>query len=106
MSRLHDLSPLTEGALYTLVALDEPLHGYGIMQKVERMSNGRVKIGAGTLYGVLENLSRLKLIKPTGHDCGDRRKTYEITGDGKELLAIEVARLEEMLANARAALGR
>lgn len=47
---------LTEAVYYILLSLYEPLHGYGIMQNVERLSNGRVKLAAGTLYGAINTL--------------------------------------------------
>ncbi|MCQ8255933.1 PadR family transcriptional regulator, partial [Streptococcus suis] len=52
--------PLTETTYYILLALLEPAHGYNIMQKVEDMSDGDVKIAAGTMYGAIENLLKLK----------------------------------------------
>lgn len=51
--------PLTETTYYILLALLEPAHGYHIMQKVEDMSDGDVKIAAGTMYGAIENLLKL-----------------------------------------------
>ena len=42
---------LTEAVYYILLSLDQPLHGYGIMQNIERISGGRVRLAAGTLYG-------------------------------------------------------
>ena len=47
---------LTEAVYYILLALLSPLHGYGIMQNVEQLSNGRVKLAAGTLYGAINTL--------------------------------------------------
>lgn len=50
--------PLTESTYYILLSLIDPLHGYGIMQKVERISEGTVSIGPGTLYGAFTTLER------------------------------------------------
>ena len=50
-SKFGKYLPLTESTAYILLALSEPLHGYGVMQKVEHISEGTVRIGAGTLYG-------------------------------------------------------
>ena len=50
-------SALTEAVYYILLSLFTPLHGYGIMQKVEEMSDGRVKLAAGTLYGALQTMT-------------------------------------------------
>ena len=47
---------LTEGVYYILLSLTQPLHGYGIMQRVEEMSGGRLRMAAGTLYGALSSL--------------------------------------------------
>lgn len=48
---------LTEAVFYILLSLDTPLHGYGIMQNVEHLSGGRVRLAAGTLYGALATLT-------------------------------------------------
>jgi DNA-binding PadR family transcriptional regulator len=94
------LSPLTEATFYILISLTEPLHGYGILQKVEEMSNGRVMLGAGTLYGALKNLVERGMIQEVGKNTG-RRKNYEITPEGKALIMEELMRLEELLENGR-----
>ena len=49
-------SALTEAVYYILLSLVQPLHGYGIMQNVEQLSGGRVKLAAGTLYGAINTL--------------------------------------------------
>jgi DNA-binding PadR family transcriptional regulator len=100
--KLKKLSPLTETSFYVLISLLEPLHGYGVMQKVEKLSNGRIKFGPGTLYGALNNLQEIGLIMP--HETGgetDRRKTYKITQTGMDLVEFEISRLEEMILNAK-----
>ncbi|SDX76116.1 PadR family transcriptional regulator [Paenibacillus sp. CF384] len=92
--------PLTEAFYYILVALHTaPSHGYGIMQDVEKMSSGRVKIGAGTLYTALNTLLNKGLIDPFPAPDGfdPRRKMYAITEDGKTVVAAEMIRLEELL---------
>ena len=103
LKRIKKYSPMTETMFYVLIALLRPLHGYGIMQKVEKLSEGRIRLGPGTLYGALSNLVEAKLIKPW--DCGQdpvgRRKVYSITEFGIELAVFEVKRLEEMLNNAK-----
>ena len=65
--------PLTHTTFYILISLTTPLHGYGIMQKVEEMSKGEVKLGPGTLYGALSKLEKQKIIAKTQED-GERRK--------------------------------
>ena len=47
---------LTEAVYYILLSLQEPLHGYGIIQNVDKLSGGRVRLAAGTLYGALNTL--------------------------------------------------
>jgi DNA-binding PadR family transcriptional regulator len=83
--------PLSEATYCILLALAEPLHGYGIMQKVEAASAGAVRIGPGTLYGALTTLEKEKLI--TRFDEVDRRKRYALTEKGRRVLAAELARL-------------
>jgi DNA-binding PadR family transcriptional regulator len=100
MMRIERFSPLTEATYYILLSLFQPLHGYGIMKKVESMSEGRVKLAAGTLYGALNKLSQNKLIESVGEDAENpKRKLYRITADGQELLRYEVGRLGEMYDN-------
>jgi DNA-binding PadR family transcriptional regulator len=84
--------------------LYENLHGYGIMQKVAIMSNGRVQLGAGTLYGALSNLQLRGWIGETAQY--DRRKEYLITPQGQAAVNAEIVRLEELLRNGRAITGR
>ena len=99
--------PLTEATFYVLVALAEPLHGYGIMQSVHALTDSRVALGPGTLYGVLSSLEGRKLIRRVGGDgaagAGDRRKTYALTEAGQALILTEIDRLEEMVKNGRSA---
>ena len=94
--RRHKLLPLTETMHYILLALREPLHGYAIMQKVEIMSEGQVRIAAGTLYGAIENLLKYKWIVPVPTD-DSRRKVYRLTGEGLDILQTEQKRLSHIL---------
>lgn len=94
---------LTEAIYYILLALQEPLHGYGIMQKTSTMSNGRLILSAGTLYGAISNLLEKGWILPCGEspDTDGRRKMYRITEKGQEVLLAELERLEELVENGR-----
>ena len=94
---------LTEAIYYILLALQEPLHGYGIMQKTSSMSNGRLVLSAGTLYGAIANLLEKRWITPCGEssDMDGRRKLYQITDKGQEVLLAEFERLEELVENGR-----
>jgi DNA-binding PadR family transcriptional regulator len=95
--------PLTESTYYILLALIEPLHGYGVMQKVEAISQGMVKIGPGTLYGAFQALEKEALIVKVGED--ERRKSYALTGKGREVLKKQIDRLEIMARNGLAVAG-
>ena len=86
--------PLTEATYYIMLSLIEPLHGYGVMQKVREMSDGLVEIGAGTLYGALSTLQKESLIHKV-HE-GNRRKSYTLTPKGKRVLQGQIRRLEIM----------
>jgi DNA-binding PadR family transcriptional regulator len=99
-----EVMPLTEGFYYILISLiPAPGHGYGIMQDVEKMTNGRVRIGPGTLYTALNTLLKKQLIVdvPTAESEDSRRKLYAITEDGKRTITAEMRRLEELLNNGR-----
>lgn len=90
-------SPLTEGVYYILLALYEPRHGYGIMQLVEEISNGRVHLGAGTIYGAIKTLLERGWIEALGGD--GRKKEYLITEVGKKVVEYEILRLRELFDN-------
>lgn len=87
--------PLTETVYYILLVLFEPAHGYLIMQKVEELSQGEVRIAAGTLYGAIENLLKWKFIKPV-ESKDKRRKVYVITDEGKKVLQLDYERMKHM----------
>ena len=90
---------LTEAVYYILLSLTEPLHGYGIMQNVERLSGGRVRLAAGTLYGAISTLLEKGWIIALSEEKESRKKEYLITDQGKEILRSEIARLRELLTN-------
>lgn len=94
---------LTEAIYYILLALQEPLHGYGIMQKTSSMSKGRLVLSAGTLYGAISNLLEKGWIQPCGEssDTDGRRKMYSITELGQGVLLAEYERLEELVENGK-----
>ena len=95
---------LTEGVFYILLALTQPLHGYGIMQRVEEMSGGRLRMAAGTLYGALSSLQEKGWIRGVGAHEG-RRKEYVLTEAGRAALEADLKRLEELVENGRRVLG-
>ena len=89
--------PLTESVYYILLSLQTPLHGYGIMQNVKNLTNGRVNLGAGTLYGAINTLLAKGFI---AESCDDpTKKNYIITDEGKQVIHNELNRLRELIAN-------
>jgi DNA-binding PadR family transcriptional regulator len=84
-----------------LLSVQQPLHGYGIIKKVEKMSNDRLTIAAGSLYGAISALLENQCIRLIENPQDDRRKLYQITETGRELLAWEIERLSEMVDNGR-----
>ena len=96
---------LTESTYYILLALYNSQHGYGIMQEVEEMSNGRVRLAAGTLYGVLSSMVDKGWIIQLPVDPGSRKKNYQITDSGLTVLKSEVERLRELVTNGDKVLG-
>jgi len=94
--------PLTESTTYILMALAEPLHGYALMQKVDEMSQGTVKIGPGTLYGAFSQLEKEGLIKMVKE--ADRRKSYLLTAKGRSVLQEHLRRTEILVTNGRSIL--
>ncbi|MDQ0230166.1 PadR family transcriptional regulator [Metabacillus malikii] len=89
--------PMTEAMYYVLLALMRPNHGYQLMQAITEVSNGRVKMGPGTLYGVLSRMQKDGLISLAEDD--GRRKTYRITTKGEEALQKEYTRLKTVIAD-------
>lgn len=90
---------LTEAVYYILLSLIKPNHGYGIMKNIEEISNGRVKMAPGTLYGAINVLQEKRWIKPLEEDKLSRKKEYIITKEGKDVLLREIERLRELLIN-------
>lgn len=90
---------LTEAVYYILLSLDTPLHGYGIMQNAERLSNGRVRLAAGTLYGALNTLLEKGWIKALPGSGSSRKKEYLLTETGRDVVLAEIKRLRELLHN-------
>ena len=81
---------LTEAVYYILLSLATPRHGYGIMQETERMSSGRVKLAAGTLYGAINGLLDKGWIRSVPGADDSRRKEYALTDKGREALTWEL----------------
>jgi len=90
---------LTEVTFFILLSLYLPNHGYGIMQFVEEETNGRLLLGAGSLYGALNTMLDKGWISPTDDGTG-RKKIYIITEDGKEIAEAELVRLKKLVKSA------
>lgn len=97
---------LTEPVYYILLSLTVPLHGYGIMQNVEVLSEGRVRLAAGTLYGAITSMLEKNWISALPEEKDSRKKEYEITDLGRKILDNELLRLNELLTNGNKVLGR
>ena len=90
---------LTEAVYYILLSLIKPMHGYGIMQNVEKLSGGRVKLAAGTLYGAINTLLERGWVIALPGEKDSRKKEYQITPQGKQILEAELLRLRELIEN-------
>ena len=92
--------PMSETAYYILLSLllDER-HGYAIMQYVEELTKGRIRLGAGTLYGTLSKMEKGGLIEVAAE--AEKRKIYRITGFGKDVLLTEIRRIRELYHNSK-----
>ncbi|MPM12329.1 hypothetical protein SDC9_58682 [bioreactor metagenome] len=98
-------SALTEGVYYILLSLNTPMHGYGIMQNVELLSGGRVRLAAGTLYGAINTMLERGWIQSLPGETDSRRKEYQLTSAGRSVLQEEIHRLDELLSNGKRILG-
>ncbi len=96
---------LTEAVYYILLSLMTPMHGYGIMQNAEELSHGRVKLAAGTLYGAINTMLEKGWITALPGEKNSRKKEYVITDTGRDVLRMEIARLEELVENGKRILG-
>lgn len=96
---------LTEAVYYILLSIQSPLHGYGIMQNIESLSGGRVRLAAGTLYGALNTMLEKGWIAAVSEEKNSRKKEYQITDLGKEIVRAEMCRLEELLKNGKSIIG-
>ncbi len=96
---------LTESTYYILLSLYEPQHGYGIMQKTEQLSGGRVRLAAGTLYGALNSMTEKGWIRLLPGEDGSRRKEYSLTEQGLFVLKNELDRLKELVYNGETVMG-
>lgn len=91
--------PMTETAFYILLCLRKPNHGYGIVQTVDKMTGGEIKLAPGTMYGSLSKMEKDKVIEFLYEE--EKRKIYRITELGNEVLQLELRRIERLYKNSR-----
>lgn len=101
MSESNERGALTEAVYYILLSLFTPMHGYAIMQNVRELSNERLNIGPGTLYGAINTLLEKKWIRYIEGEWDSRKKEYEITQSGQQVVIQEIQRLEELIGNGK-----
>ena len=85
---------MTETAFFILLCLRKPNHGYGIVQTVEKMTEGAIKLTPGTMYGSLSKMEKDGVIRFIREE--DKRKIYQITDLGAEVLQLELKRIERL----------
>ncbi len=91
--------PMTETGFYILLCMREPNHGYGIVQKVKELTKGELILSPGTMYGSLSKMEKDGLISFL--EELDKRKVYQITELGTEVLNCELNRIERLYRNAK-----
>lgn len=91
--------PMTETGFYILLCLQEEMHGYSIVQAVEKMTDGDIKISPGTMYGSLSKMEKDGLIRFVREE--DKRKLYRITSLGEDVLNLEITRIKRLYKNVK-----
>ena len=91
--------PMTETGFYILLCLQQPMHGYGIVQQVEQLTDGEIRLSPGTMYGTLSKMEKDQLIRFVREE--EKRKIYCITQLGREVLQLEMRRIERLFRNVK-----
>ena len=91
--------PMTETGFYILLCLQQPMHGYGIVQQVEQLTGGEIRLSPGTMYGTLSKMEKDQLIRFVREE--EKRKIYWITDLGREVLQLEMRRIERLFRNVK-----
>ena len=86
--------PMTETGFYILLCLQKPNHGYGIVQLVDKLTDGEIKLAPGTMYGSISKMEKDGLIKFVNEE--EKRKIYTITELGTEVLQLELKRIKRL----------
>lgn len=94
-------APMTETGFYILLCLQKESHGYGIVQTVEALTDGEIRLSPGTMYGSLSKMEKDGLIRFVRED--NKRKLYIITDLGKDVLSLEIKRIERLYTNMKEA---
>ena len=89
--------PMTETGFYILLCLQKPGHGYGVVQQVEKLTGGAVRLAPGTMYGSLSKMEKDGLIAFVREE--EKRKIYQITDLGREVLEMECRRIRRLYRN-------
>ncbi|MFD1929704.1 PadR family transcriptional regulator [Sporosarcina siberiensis] len=89
--------PMTESAFYILISLSVPRHGYGIIKHVQELTNERLVLGSGTIYGTLKKMQRDGIVSVYADES--RKIIYEVSDTGKALMRHEMGRLKELYTN-------
>ena len=91
--------PMTETGFYILFCLQKERHGYSITQKVKELTEGQLSISPGTMYGTLAKMEKDGLITFVREE--EKRKFYSITELGKQILELEIQRIERLYRNSK-----
>ncbi len=91
--------PMTETGFYILLCLQQPMHGYGIVQRVEQLTGGEIRLSPGTMYGTLSKMEKDRIISFVREE--EKRRIYCITELGREVLQMEMRRIERLFRNVK-----
>lgn len=91
--------PMTETGFYILFCLQKERHGYSITQKVKQLTEGQLSISPGTMYGTLAKMEKDGLIAFIREE--EKRKLYSITELGRQILELEIQRIERLYRNSK-----
>ena len=86
--------PMTETAFYILLCLRQPNHGYGVVQAVEQLTHGQLRLAPGTMYGSLSKMEKDGVIRFIREE--EKRKLYQLTDLGNQLLHLELQRIQAL----------
>lgn len=91
--------PMTETGFYILLCLRHENHGYGIVQQVDQLTNGAIRLSPGTMYGTLSKMEKDGLIQFVKEE--DKRRIFVITDLGKQVLDLEIKRIDRLYRNSQ-----